>query len=178
MSRIYSIFLGSRGGTQPQQLHEKHNQKVSAINEQLHQLCMPATGPHWRDRRISQNGVRKIQTCLGVLDGQHNRYDDFRWARRPRLYAILHNIGAIEYMDDFIEEQLTDFNLPFNEQTLPPFVGQKNGMNLRRAFFAIQEHFLTEIKGIESEKSDHLRWSVSGDMFFFSQKPLGSGSFG
>ncbi|KAJ3576579.1 hypothetical protein NPX13_g3651 [Xylaria arbuscula] len=176
MSRIYSKLLGNWTGTQSQQ--NRKTLTYNDINEQLSQLCIPATGSHWPGGRISENGVRKIQTWLRELDRQYTRHDDVQWASRPRLYAILHNIRAVEYMDNFIEEHLTDFSLPFNEQTLPHFISDKNGMNLRRAFFTIQEHFLTLIKDIESEKSEHLRLSVSGDTFFISHKPLGFGSFG
>jgi hypothetical protein len=81
-------------------------------------------------------------------------------------------------MDDFIRENITDFNLPFNEQTLPQFVGEKEGKSLRHAFFDMQDYYLTDVKDIESEKSLHLTLAVSGDTYFISERPLGHGSFG
>ncbi|KAF2968653.1 hypothetical protein GQX73_g4861 [Xylaria multiplex] len=122
--------------------------------------------------------VREIQTLLRLLDDRYNRWDNTRWSHRPRLYAILNNIQAIELLDDFIREHMTDFNLPFNEQTLPQFISKKEGTDLRLAFFAAQDYYLTEVKDIESEKSLHLTLLESGDTHFISQRPLGQGSFG
>ncbi|KAK7739115.1 hypothetical protein SLS62_011293 [Diatrype stigma] len=80
-------------------------------------------------------------------------------------------------MDNFIDRNLTDFNIPFNEQTLPAFLGQQSGKDLRYDFFAIQDYFLTDVKDIESDKSLHLTLS-DGDKYFIRERPLGQGSFG
>ncbi|TGJ79012.1 hypothetical protein E0Z10_g9757 [Xylaria hypoxylon] len=180
MDRVYGMFFGGRYGasSQQQQQQQPYCFTIDEINGRLQSLCSPVTGSRSQGRRISEKGVREIQTLLRLLDDRRNRCDDNQWAWRPRLYAILHNIQAIEYMDDFIREHITDFNLPFNEQTLPQFIGEKEGANLRIAFFAIQDYYLTDVKDIESEKSLHLTLPVSGDTYFISQRPLGQGSFG
>ncbi|KAI1421146.1 hypothetical protein F5Y12DRAFT_769561 [Xylaria sp. FL1777] len=180
MVRGYSIILGGRYGapSQRQQQQQQYSLPVDEINARLQILCSPATGLYSQGRTIPEKSVREIQVWLGLLDDRRNRCDEAQWAWRPRLYAILHNIQAIEFMDDFIREHITDFNLPFTEQTLPQFIGEKEGMNLRLAFFAIQSYYLTDIKNIESEKSLHLTLPNSGDTYFVSQRPLGQGSFG
>ncbi|KAI0811868.1 kinase-like domain-containing protein [Xylaria sp. FL0064] len=175
MSRVYNLFFGSRYGAVSQQ-QQRYHFTIDEINERLHVVT---TGPQSQGRKISEKTVREIQTLLRLLDDRRNRCYDAQWALRPRLYAILHNIQATEFMDDFIREHITDFNLPFNEQTLPQFIGQKqDGTNLRFAFFSIQDYYLTETKDIESEKSLHLTLSDSGDTHFISERPLGQGSFG
>ncbi|KAI1265466.1 hypothetical protein F5Y18DRAFT_52820 [Xylariaceae sp. FL1019] len=141
----------------------------------LDRLCAP---PRHRDTRISDKQIREIQTYLQILDERSNRRHENKWNKRPRLYTILHYVHATTLMDDFIREQLTDFHLPFNEQTLPSFIGEKDGRDLRAAFFRFQEYCLTDVKDIESEKSRHLTLSGTGDTYYVPLRPLGHGSFG
>jgi len=138
----------------------------------------PNGGQATHGLRISEKHVRAIRIFLQALDGRANRLDDERWALRPRLYAILHRIGATGLLNDFIHHHITDFNLPFNEQTLPLFVTQDAGQGMRFAFFAVQDYYLTDVKDIESDKSRHLTLPVSGDTYFVPERPLGHGSFG
>ncbi|KAK4182444.1 ankyrin repeat protein [Podospora australis] len=161
---------------QPQQ----HYLSIEEIRTSLHKLCMPPNGGNaTRGLRISEKDVRGIRIFLQVLDGRANRIGEEGWTLRPRLYAILHRIGATNLlMDEFIRESITDFNLPFNEQTLPKFVDEKGGVGMRHAFFAVQDYYLTDAKDIESERSQHLTLSVDGDTYFVSERPLGHGSYG
>lgn len=152
---------------------------IEECHANLHKLCLPQS-TRWRSdgSRISEKSVRDIQTYLQVLDNRFDRYDDQRWMLRPRIYAILVNINATDLMENFISENLTDFNLPFSEQTRPHFLGELEGKNLSDKFFDIQDYYLTDVKDIESEKSIHLTLSVSGDTYFIPERPLGQGSFG
>ncbi|KAK1827546.1 hypothetical protein QBC39DRAFT_175057 [Podospora conica] len=148
---------------------------IEEIHANLREQCQPPTaGAAASGRRISQNTVRNIQTYLQIIDSRAERYDGWKWTRRPRIYAILNGIGATSLMDDFIRENLTDFNLPFNEQTLPRFVGE----NVRQSFFTVQGFYLTNIKDIESEKSLHMMLPDSGDVYFVPERPLGQGGYG
>ncbi|KAI0147034.1 hypothetical protein GGR57DRAFT_477696 [Xylariaceae sp. FL1272] len=148
---------------------------IDEILLSLDRLCAP---PRHRETRISDKQIRGIQTYLQILDERSNRRHENKWNKRPRLYTILHHIHATMLMDDFIREQLTDFHLPFNEQTLPSFIGEKDGRDLRAAFFKFQEYCLTDVKDIESDKSRHLTLSVTGDTYYVPLRPLGHGSFG
>ena len=148
---------------------------IEEIHANLHEACQPPTaGAAASGRPISQNMVRAIQTYLQILDSRAERYDGWKWTLRPRIYAILNRIGATSLMDDFIRENLTDFNLPFNEQTLPRFVDE----HVRRSFFAVQGFYLTDFKDIESEKSLHMMLPDSGDVYFVPERPLGQGGYG
>ncbi|KAI0532800.1 hypothetical protein GGR58DRAFT_488893 [Xylaria digitata] len=178
MNRFKSTFFRGWFGTPSQQRQEpQYCFANDEINTRLQSLCSPVAGPRPQGHRISEKVVREIQTLLRLLDDRCNRWENTWWSHRPRLYAILHNIQAIEFLDDFIQEHITDFNLPFNEQTLPQFVGKKEGTNLRLEFFAAQDYYLTEVKDIESEKSVHLTLPDSGNTHYISQRPLGQGSF-
>ncbi|KAI2643379.1 hypothetical protein GGS21DRAFT_485898 [Xylaria nigripes] len=184
MDHLHMFFAGGYGALsqqqqqQQQRRHQRYHLTAEEINQRLQVLCSPTKVSDSQGRRVSEKDVRQIQAFLRLLDDRHNRCEDAQWAWRPRLYAILHKIHAIEFMDDFIRENITDFNLPFNEQTLPQFIGKNEKMNLRSAFFDIQAYYLTDVKDIESEKSLHLTLPVSGDTCFISQGPLGQGSFG
>jgi hypothetical protein len=148
---------------------------IEEIHANLHKICHPPTaGAAASGQRISQNMVRVIQTYLQILDSRAERYDGWQWTLRPRIFAILNRIGATSLMDDFIRENLTDFNLPFNEQTLPKFVDDR----VRQYFFAVQDFYLTDAKDIESEKSLHLMLPDSGDVYFVPERPLGQGGYG
>lgn len=152
---------------------------IEEVRANLHQLCVPPNpGASAGGQRISEKAVRQIQIYLEVLDNRASRFDDERWKLRPRLYAILHTIGATELMDDFYRNNITDFHLPFNEQTLPRFVGEKGTQALRQAFFRVQGYYLTDVKAIESKKSVHMFLESSGDIYFVPVQPLGHGSFG
>ncbi|KAL2128691.1 hypothetical protein VTI74DRAFT_8828 [Chaetomium olivicolor] len=137
---------------------------IEEIRSSLHRLCTsPIARKPRGERRISDKDLREIQIFLHTLDDRLGRVDDERWALRPRLYAILHRIGAAELMHDFIQNNITDFNLPFNEQTLPGFVSEKGRgqVGLCSAFFAVQDYHLTDIKDIESENCDILFFHVA-----------------
>lgn len=148
---------------------------IEEVYANLRRECRPpSSGAPTGKERISQDRVRNIQTYLSVLDSKAERFDEGRWTHRPRIYAILNTIEATHLMDDFIRENLTDFNLPFNEQTFPRFVDEK----VRRRFYAVQNYYLTSAKDIESEKSVHMMLSEDGDKYFVPEKPLGHGGYG
>ncbi|KAI0445151.1 hypothetical protein F4803DRAFT_205021 [Xylaria telfairii] len=179
MDLLHNAWSTIRNREPSRQEPQRYHFTIDEINERFNTLCIPPTQPLSRGSRISQKVIREIQALLRLLDNRRNRYDDAQWTLIPRIYAILHSIRAVELMDDFIRENYTDFHLPFNEQTLPPFISQKEGsLNLRQAFFEIQDYYLTDVKDIESKESIHLTLPDSGDAYFISERPLGHGSYG
>jgi hypothetical protein len=151
------------------------------IHANLQRLCVPQVSNEGASsRRILERDVRGIQIFLQVLDERSDRRDEeAKWALRPRLYAILHGLGATDLMHSFIQDNLTDFYLPFNEQTLPRFIDQR-GLGLRQAFFTVQDYYLSDVnvKDLELGKSAHLLLRESGDTYFAHVRPLGHGGFG
>ncbi|KAH8647083.1 hypothetical protein BGZ60DRAFT_438065 [Tricladium varicosporioides] len=173
MMNLLSRFGQSRPRTQ-QTLPDEE------IDFHLGRLCSLPAGQHIEGQRIPEQNIRDMQLYLEWLDYKSQRSQDRRWLLRPRLYGILRNIGALEYMDTFIEQDMNDFYLPYNEPSLPLFVGMKEGVNLRQRFFDAQEYYLTNMKEIEKDTSSHKHFMLqgSGDIYFVPVKPLGHGSFG
>lgn len=120
-----------------------------------------------------------MQIYLTMLDRAANRFHGQAWSKMPRIYAILRSIGGLEFMDEFIKNDMNDFWLPFNERTLPEFLRQREGTGLRQAFLAVQNYYLTHAKSIETEgATTHFHLPEGGDTHFIPVKTLGQGSFG
>ncbi len=41
------------------------------------------------------------------------------WSLRPRIYLVLHIIGLVDLMDNFVDEGILDIHFPFTEARLP-----------------------------------------------------------
>ncbi|KAI0893873.1 hypothetical protein F4806DRAFT_139536 [Annulohypoxylon nitens] len=170
MMQSVRAFLSPR---QPLTLSEKE------LETQLDRLCS-VPDPKRGITRISENDVRGIRVVLRSLDEKNNRNEREKWHSRPRTYSILRNIGCLKYMGAFIENQLNDFHLPYNEQTLPNFIEQCENNDRRQAFLHVQDYFLSDFKEIEVEysKHNHLMLQNSGNALFAPCKMLGQGGFG
>jgi hypothetical protein len=76
------------------------------------------------------------------------------WSARPRTYAVLRLLGQeTELMDNFVQEDLLDIGLPYNNLTLPLFV---KGPTLRRNFINSQPFVLTNAEEMERGSHAHL----------------------
>ncbi|KAI1079487.1 hypothetical protein F5B20DRAFT_581270 [Whalleya microplaca] len=131
--------------------------------------------------RIPEQHVQQIRAILKCLDQVHGRdTTETQWQWRPRTYSILRNIGCLDSMETFIQHQLSDFHLPYNEQTLPAVIERREENDLRQAFLDIQGYFLSGFKGIELESSrhEHFNFPTSGDLYFNPRRMLGQGGYG
>lgn len=80
----------------------------------------------------------QIRNILAYFDNGDSRPGQRKWYTRPRIYAILRTLGAAHLMDEFIDQGVNDFYLPFNQQPLPTFVmGLDRGLDIRQAFLDI-----------------------------------------
>ncbi|KAF6809739.1 dual specificity mitogen-activated protein kinase kinase 1 [Colletotrichum plurivorum] len=152
------------------------------IDNQLHYLCSLNVPEHEaHNGRTSQKNIQDIQVYLDLLDKKAARQNDSKWSRRPRLYAILRNVGALEYMNAFIDARATDFHLPFNPTTIPDCLKDESRREVREAFLKAQFAYLTSARYIE-QGHDSRHWILpshtSGDDYFIPEKRLGHGSFG
>ncbi|KAK1980207.1 kinase-like domain-containing protein, partial [Colletotrichum cereale] len=152
------------------------------IDSHLQHLCslnIPENETH--NGHTALETVRGIQLYLNMLDERAKRSDNHKWSHRPRLYAILRNIGGLGYMDEFIAARLTDFYLPLNLTTVPGCLKGDSKRELRDAFLKAQYTYLTKARCIE-EGHDSRHWILpphtSGDDYYISEKRLGHGSFG
>lgn len=148
-------------------------------DSQLHQLCVPQglqagviTG------RINEQRIKRIRLMLLHLESKKGNPAAEDWSYRPRTYAILRTIGGLRFMNDFVQRQLNDFHLPFNEQTLPDFIESTEENDIRQHFLDVQNYYLTTAKDIEARPLTHHSLEGSGDEVFCSMKQLGQGGFG
>ena len=147
----------------------------------MNRLCNPhGTGLVSQSSRIPEHTIQSIRIYLRCLDYKAERNNELKWSLRPRLYGILRNIGALDFMDTFIREYMSDFHLPYTQQSLPTFFGRSKDTNLRQRFLDAQEFYLTNVKDIEDGDSPgtHYILKGTGDHYFVPMKPLGHGSFG
>jgi hypothetical protein len=147
-----------------------------SVETRLAQLCACPT--NIQSARISDIQVQRIQTLLHLSDETAGRHDLRAWKWRPRIYAILRNIGGLKYMQGFIDSNLSDFYLPFTQQTLPQFVEGSESNNLRQAFLDIQCYYLSHIKEFETGEATHMCIGGTGDAILSPLRYLGRGGFG
>jgi hypothetical protein len=135
---------------------------------------------------IPDKHIKAISTYLDVLDKHYGRSAEMRWGSRPRLYAILHIIRGLKFMDHLIKQGETDFSLPYTDYSLqlnsPTSEGPPDAeiALLKKAFLDHQVHFFTSAKGIEEGTSKHYTFAPegTGDSYFIHQRKLGQGSYG
>lgn len=62
------------------------------------------------------------------------------WSLRPRIYLVLHIIGRVDVMDNFVNEGILDIHFPFTEARLPAAL---DGFTSRHKFIETQSVVLT-----------------------------------
>lgn len=155
------------------------------VETHLHRLCNS-----WRHKQpsglattqvisISKREIAELRTYLEFLDAKEKRTSGKAWSHTPLTYAILRSIGGLEYMSLFRQSH-SDFHLPYSERTLPSFLPDDDGKQLRQLFLGTQRYFLTEMgKRIETDGvAEHFSFDGTGDFHFQPVKMLGQGSYG
>jgi hypothetical protein len=100
-----------------------------------------------RGLQFPDQDIERIRTLLKKMKKN-------LWSARPRTYAVLRLLGEeMKLMDKFVEEDLLDIGLPYNNLTLPLFV---KGPTLRRNFINYQSFVLTKAEGMEHGSHAHL----------------------
>ncbi|KAL1624665.1 hypothetical protein SLS56_007728 [Neofusicoccum ribis] len=84
-------------------------------------------------------------------------------------------IHALHFMDIFVRNGLTDFDLPFEYQTWPSCL---QGRQIQEEFFEAQKHVVTNAKEMEKKVGIHQNLDESADVHFHSIRVLGQGGFG
>jgi hypothetical protein len=138
----------------------------------LEQLCNVPD----RKRTISSDTFRQISASLHTYDAYYGRvHQSHAWSYRPRTYTLLHKLNQVEtLMDRFARENLTDFHIPYTDETLPDFVQPQT---LRQAFLYFQDYVLSEGHALETEPGHHHFRGAAEDHFNVVRK-LGKGGFG
>ncbi|KAE8384287.1 hypothetical protein BDV23DRAFT_189374 [Aspergillus alliaceus] len=149
----------------------------SDIEELLARLCRPASATNSAvSRSVSVERCNEISDIL--LNKGKNTGDErlLAWSERPRIYIILRNIQRLDLLDDFVKAELTDFHIPFNEDTLPVFL-RENG--LRESFLQFQQYVLSSgAKGLDNHGGSHLSFAGNAQRYFYYKGSLGRGGYG
>lgn len=97
------------------------------------------------------------------------------WSLRPRTYAVLNMIDAIELMHIFVELDCWDIALPYTEHNLPKELSEET----RGRFLMTQSVVLTKAASIEGGLNlTHANFVDSVDRHLKPLEMLGKGGFG
>lgn len=97
------------------------------------------------------------------------------WSFRPRTYALLRMINAIDLLDDFVQLNCWDIALPYTKDNLPPSLSPEQ----RDCFLKKQDSVLTKAARIEGGlTSTHANFADNADNHLESLNKLGDGGSG
>lgn len=98
-----------------------------------------------------------------------------QWSKMPRVYTILRTIGQLHRMDDFVDQRINDYWLPFDSHSLPRCLSP----SARTHFEQAQNLILTNSRGyVDFENCGHAHFTGARDMPFKTKCVLGRGRFG
>ena len=130
------------------------------FHEALQSLCYFAKDANGNLKKLGPERFQYISTYLAILDRcDYLRRRDDCYCRRPRIYAILENIGAKNYMGDFVTADIKDISLPFSYETLPGFLKDED---IRRSFLQYQTCVLTDARKLEFSE-DHIHFQETAE---------------
>ena len=117
----------------------------------------------------------KVFDQISSLLHQANRKE---WSSRPRTYAVLRMINALDLMDDFVQSDCLDIALPYSKENLPKSLLVKQRKQQRDQFLKTQRLVLTQVARIEEGTRRHEYFAENADQHFESLNELGKGGFG
>ncbi|KAI9035688.1 uncharacterized protein KD926_003132 [Aspergillus affinis] len=147
------------------------------IEDLLDRLCRPvsATSPS----ASSSVGINRCNEISDILLNKGKVTGDERllaWSERPRIYIVLRNIQRLDLLDSFVKAELTDFHIPFNEDTLPAFLYENE---IRESFLHFQSYVLSSgAKGLDDHGGPHLSLAGNAQRYFYYKGTLGQGGYG
>lgn len=131
------------------------------------QKIMPVASGN-QDKKLSDADFDHIAEVLL----QANRKE---WSYRPRTYALLKMINAIDLMDDFVKDDCLDIALPYVRGNLPKSLSPEQ----RDRFLEKQGSVMTETASIEGGlKAKHANFADSADNHLEALGELGEGGYG
>ncbi|PKY08618.1 hypothetical protein P168DRAFT_301286 [Aspergillus campestris IBT 28561] len=149
----------------------------SDVEELLARLCRPASATNSAVfRSVSVKRCNEISDIL-FKKGKNNGDERLlAWSERPRIYFVLRNIQRLDLLDYFVKAELTDFHIPFNEDTLPVFLREDG---LRESFLRFQPYVLSSgAKGLDNRGEPHLSFAGDAQRYFYYKGSLGRGGYG
>jgi hypothetical protein len=147
---------------------------AAEVESSLKVLCGVLGHTQQKGDEIAANKFSQISASLGVLDQMYARSDGQRWSSRPRIYALLCRIGALQYFDRFIERGISDIVLPFDWQTIGDIFEDDR---IKQRFLDEQPLALTKARLLESKK-EHLHFPGNASEQFSRLLYLDRGGYG
>ena len=181
LARFFQVPISLRLQQRPKQKLFGENGFGSTRGRESIQACLtkactlPLPDSNGKASPCPPEHFSHIQQFLEMLDAQDGRLYPHVWSLRPRIYALLHAIGALKYMDDFAKNNIYDISIPFDHQTLPSFLSDTL---LRRQFLDNQARVLTDARHLENSAEDHMYFNGSADDHIVPYHPIGHGGFG
>ncbi|ERF69460.1 hypothetical protein EPUS_07275 [Endocarpon pusillum Z07020] len=96
------------------------------------------------------------------------------WSFRPRTYAVLRMINAVDLMDDFMQLNCLDIALPYSGSNLPRSLSPERRYRFRR----MQGSVLTKAARIEGRSTTHANFADNADNHLEPLNKLGDGGSG
>ncbi len=99
----------------------------------------------------------------------------YSYSRAPRIYAVLRIIGHLEFLNDFLESDISDHSLPFSATSFPSTVN----IEVQSAFLKSQSLVLTKTLDLEKgERGGHLHFGKNAIVPYEVKGRLGTGGYG
>ncbi|KAL9105533.1 MAG: hypothetical protein Q9227_009307 [Pyrenula ochraceoflavens] len=118
-------------------------------------------------RKLSNEHFDRIRDCLQTITG------DKEWARRPRTYFLLCQVGNKSAMDSFIAKGRDDLFLPYKQRTDLP---ESLNFDEAKDFLNLQDYVCSKV--LDLEKGVHLHLDKGDSLFEDRPRKLGSGNMG
>lgn len=172
---LFEGVFGKRA--QPSILSPAGRKDETDIEELLAHLCRPAYASNSTvARSVSVERCNEISDILLKKGNKIGNEQLLAWSERPRIYFVLRNIQRLDLLDYFVKAELTDFHIPFNEDTLPAFLQESD---LRESFLLFQQYVLSSgAKGLDIHGGPHLSFAGNAQRFFYYKGSLGRGGYG
>ncbi|KAL4874900.1 kinase-like domain-containing protein [Aspergillus karnatakaensis] len=140
--------------------------EVHGYYHDLSDLCAPPRNWVPSDLQIFDGYFKRIAERLRAHRGAGDG-----WAKRPRLYTVLRNVGCLHLFDSFIAGGINDSHLPLEDSTLQRFIGDQA---LRKGFLRHQIYLGTEAQSLE-KGGPHMVLETEEDVYFEFLDQLGRG---
>ena len=161
--QTFKAFEGARTTANPS---NRINLSQAQLELEMQKILPVKSGD--QDVNLSDADFDQITSILGQAKREE-------WSFRPRTYAVLRMIDAIDLLDDFVRLNCWDIALPYTKENLP----QSLSTEQRDCFLRKQASVLTKAARIEGGlTSKHANFTDNADNHLESLNELGEGGSG
>lgn len=147
---------------------------VPDLEKALLQYCTPPPPDKKLSSRpcITDGAFQHIASLLEHFES-HKGHEG--WAKRPRTYTVLSNIGRLDLFPEFINLGLCDISFPYSREKLPRVLEDDLVCS---KFMAAQQYVLTDATQLENGPDGRHALTKNGDDLYHVVRHLGRGGFG